>query len=69
MSDCKGVPKSVPKGGGKSVCNSVPMSDGKCVRTGVRNIVGNCDGLCGDASCGKIEPRLTVSLCLLINLT
>lgn len=56
MSDCKGVPKSVPKGGGKSVCNSVPMSDGKCVRTGVRNTVGNCDGLCGDASCGKIEP-------------
>lgn len=44
MSDCNRVPKSVPKGGGKSVCNSVPMCDGKCVRTGGRNTVGNSDG-------------------------
>lgn len=44
MCDCNGVPKSVSKGGGKSVCNSVPMCDGKCVRTGGWNTVGNSDG-------------------------
>lgn len=47
MCVCKGVPKSVPKGVGKSVCNSVPMCDGKSVRTGVGDTVGNRDGRCG----------------------